>query len=211
MTAEQTGPEGTLSQKFRYDENLQIITVEEAVKLYGVSAGYPSEAAKCLPTVLPYLRGNVLDIGSGGWPVIPRAIQIELGEREFAQYTNSRTEDFPVQWHGTGKDLPFKDGVLDTVFSSHLLEDMEHGTWPHILKEWSRVLKTGGHLVILTPDRQRWQDSLARGQCPNCAHRHEPIYGDVSAAGQSIGLHVVEERPVMPYPEYSVLTVFEKV
>lgn len=210
MTTEQTGPEGTLAQGFRYDEKQNIITTEEAVKRYGPTAGYPSESAKCLSLVLPYLTGNVIDIGSGGWPVIPRAIQIELAEKEYNAYTGSRAEDFPIQWRREGESLPFKDGTVDTVYSSHLLEDVEHSHWWAILTEWGRVLKKGGRLVILTPDRQRWRDSLARGQCMNAAHRHEPLFGDVSAAGKAIGLKLVEERFCFPYPEYSVLTVFQK-
>lgn len=210
MTPEQTGPEGTLAQGFRYDENQQIITVEEAVSRYGVTAGYPSEAAKCLSLLLPHLQGNVIDIGSGAWPVIPRAIQIELDKERYGKYTGNRAEDFPIQWHGDGETLPFRDGVVDTCFSSHLLEDMAFSHWPAILTEWSRVLKRDGKLVILTPDRERWRDALKRGQCPNCAHRHEPNFGDVSQAGKSIGLKLEEERYCFPYPEYSVLTVFTK-
>lgn len=210
MTPEQTGPEGTLAQGYRYDADSQIITTAEAVRRYGVSAGYPSEAAKCLSLVLPHLQGNVIDIGSGGWPVIPRAIQVELDAKRYADYTGGRAEDFPIQWHGDGEQLPFKDGVVDVSFSSHLLEDCYHEHWPAVLAEWSRVLKRGGKLVILTPDRQRWHDSLARGQCPNCAHHHEPIFGDVSKAGMAIGLKLIEERYCFPYPEYSVLTVFQR-
>lgn len=173
---------------------------------YGPTAHYPSEAAKQLKHIWPYLKGNIIDIGSGGWPVVERAIQIELPSDKFNEYTQGRKPAYPIGWHGSAFDLPFKDGMVDTVFSSHFLEDVEFSRWPSVLREWSRVLAPGGNLVILTPDRVRWNDAIKRGQPPNCAHRHEPIFGDVSRTGRNIGLRVVVER-FCDDVDYSVLTV----
>lgn len=176
----------------------------------GPTATYPSEAAKHLALVMPYLQGNIIDLGSGGWPVLKHAIQVELPKEDYAHYTQNRPEDFPIQWRGNATDLPFKDGVVDTVFSSHLLEDFVHSDWQPILKEWSRILKAGGKLVVLTPDKKLWGEAILRGQPPNCSHKHEPAFGDVSQAGLAIGLNLVIERYAAEPPDYSVLTVFEK-
>jgi predicted SAM-dependent methyltransferase len=63
------------------------------------------------------------------------------------------------------------------VFSSHLIEDFTADKQREICKEWARVVKPGGHLVILAPEQGRWREALKRGQPPNNAHRHEPPLG----------------------------------
>jgi len=128
--------------------------------------------------VAPYCTGNGVDIGSQGFPVVPHAIQIELPEGEFARYTSGSKPGSVIQWRGDGRVLPFKDGVLDFCFSSNLIEDFLD--WGPVLHEWGRVVKPGGYLVIMVPDKERWHAALRRGQPPNCAHRHEAWVGELS-------------------------------
>lgn len=173
------------------------------------SPPYPSEASKQWKHIKPYVHGNVIDLGSGGWPIVPHAIQIELPPDLFAHYTQGREPAVPIQYGGSALDLPFKDNTIDTVFSSHLLEDMAYERWPIVFNEWKRVLKGGGHMIILTPDRARWAAALAKGQPPNCEHRHEPAFGEVGRCGQMMGLRLVVER-FCDEEDYSVLTVFQK-
>lgn len=175
----------------------------------GPTAHYPSEAAKHLALILPHIAGNIIDLGSGGWPVVENAIQVELSSAEFNHYTGGRKPAMPIQWHGNALDLPFKDGVVGTVFSSNLLEDFPYNQWPSILLEWSRVLGKGGKLIILTPDRKRWNEAIARGQTPNCAHHHEPNFGEVSAVGKQIGLTLIEERYCND-TDYNVITILQR-
>src|SRR6185436_2730238 len=91
--------------------------------------------------------GNGIDIGSGGDPVVPWAIQIDLPEVLFQIY-NQRSPGYSIQFRSVtaATDLPFKDSVLDFVFSSHLLEDFLD--WKPVLAEWIRVLKPDGYLII---------------------------------------------------------------
>jgi len=50
-------------------------------------------------------------------------------------------------------NLPFKDGELDCIISRHILEHLIN---PVInLKEWDRVLKPGGRLIIAVPDEDQ--------------------------------------------------------
>lgn len=49
------------------------------------------------------------------------------------------------------KTLPFVDGYADEVHAYHLFEHLPRNAAPRILKEWIRVLKPGGKLVLEMP------------------------------------------------------------
>lgn len=165
-----------------------------------------SEVGKYKHLLEPYIHGNTIDIGSGGWPVVPWAIQIELPPEEYRVYTGGRVLEQAGVWRGDGRALPFKDRTVDTVFSSHLLEDFLE--WEPILKEWVRVLRPGGHLVILVPDKGLWNAAVQRGQTPNCSHRHESHPGELSTYAARLGLDVIQDKLTALYPEdYSILFI----
>ena len=169
-----------------------------------------SETSKYLALVTKYCVGNGCDIGSGGSPVVPTAIQVELPLDQYTKYRGGDIHRSPIQWHGDGRQLPFKDKTLDYVFSSHLLEDFLH--WKPILIEWTRVLKKGGHLVILIPDKERWQAALRKGQPPNCAHQHEGYVGELSRYAKFLGLKVLEDRLTDLTPQdYTIIFVGQRI
>ena len=51
-----------------------------------------------------------------------------------------------------GEVLPFKDGVFDFIVSHHSLEHMRDTE--KTLREWLRVLKLGGKIAIVMPDKR---------------------------------------------------------
>jgi SAM-dependent methyltransferase len=172
-----------------------------------------SESSKYLALTLPYLVGNGVDIGSGGWPVVPWAIQVELPAEEFKHYTNGRPIPSHVEWLGDIANLPFKDGVLDWVYSSHLIEDFSRDeTWPKLFREWTRCLKPLGYMVIIVPDCALWAAAIERGQPPNCSHHApEPSVGDISKVAKESGLEVIEDRLTqIDWKDYSILGVLRK-
>jgi SAM-dependent methyltransferase len=85
-----------------------------------------------------YMSGEGLDIGFRGddapeiEPVLPSAIGIDL---DYPGYDGSR--------------LPFDDESKDFVYSSHCLEHMSDAA--SAIQEWFRVVKKGGHLIIVVP------------------------------------------------------------
>lgn len=170
-----------------------------------------SETSKHRPLTVPYCQGNGVDVGSGGDPVVPWAMSVDLPVDEFHRYNSGSDGWGTIQWRGRAEALPFKDGVLDFVYSSHLLEDF-FDWWP-VLREWVRVLKAGGHLVVLVPDRQRWAAAIARGQPPNCEHRHESFPGELTGYCGSLGLVPVVDRFAIPEDEsdYTVAFVARKL
>lgn len=48
--------------------------------------------------------------------------------------------------------LPFEDGYADEVMAIHLLEHLYRWDAPAALREWRRVLKPGGRLILELPD-----------------------------------------------------------
>jgi predicted SAM-dependent methyltransferase len=149
-----------------------------------------SETSKYRHLTVPYCQGAGVDIGSAGDPVVPWAIQIDL-EQPYCPLIGPG----PIHLKGDGRRLDwFDDQSLDFVYSSHLIEDFEADSWGRVLREWDRVLKSGGHLIILAPEAERWRAALAVGQPPNEAHRHEPHEGELTDALE-----------VQTYSEYQVV------
>lgn len=125
------------------------------------------ETSRCRPRLAKYCEGYGVDLGFGGDPITLSAIRVDL----ISPYT--KVGPYPVQLGGNAGDLHwFKDNVFDYVFSSHLLEDFFDTSV--VLKEWLRVLKPGGKLVIFCPDEQRFRKHCKEtGQTYNTAHVHE--------------------------------------
>lgn len=127
----------------------------------------PGETYKCRPRLAPYCTGNGIDIGHGGDPITDTAIRIDLPQ-PYANVGRAKT-----QLTGDARNLHwFRDDVLDYVFSSHLLEDFQNTT--QVLREWLRVLRPGGHLVLYCPDEQRYRQYCQNtGRPYNVHHVHE--------------------------------------
>ena len=64
-------------------------------------------------------------------------------------------------------NLPFDDAVFDLVISKSVLEHLRHPT--EVFREVHRVLRPGGHLVFLTPNRWDYV-SLGASLVPNRFH-----------------------------------------
>jgi SAM-dependent methyltransferase len=172
-------------------------------------ADYISETGKYRHLTAHYCVGCGVDVASQGDPVVPWAINFELPEAEFAYYNSNHKPRGPIQLSGHADKLPFNDSSLDFVYSSHLLEDFTD--WTPVLREWVRVLKPGGHLVILIPDRERWLAALERGQNPNDFHRHEGKAGELSTYAELLGLDVIEDRLTECFEgDYSILFAAHK-
>lgn len=126
----------------------------------------PSETSKCRGRLAPYCTGDGVDLGFGGDPITPDAIRIDMPAQYGAvgqQRAQLRGDAARLVW--------FKDEVLDFVFSSHLLEDFQDTE--SVLREWLRVLKPGGRLIIFCPDEQRFRAHCAStGQHYNTHHVH---------------------------------------
>jgi SAM-dependent methyltransferase len=180
-------------------------TAEEFVRIH-------SETEKYRYASVPYLSGVGVDIASQGVAVVPWAISYDLPHDEFSFYSNGSPPKGPLQLRGFADKLPFEDQSLDFVYSSHYIEDVFD--WKPIIKEWDRVLKIGGHMVILLPDRALWNQAIERGQPPNCSHRHESFPGELSEFfGNFFGHYeiVKDELTAVTPQDYNIIFVAKRV
>jgi SAM-dependent methyltransferase len=129
-----------------------------------------SEIVWCRERLAKYCIGNGLDIGFGGSPIVPNAICLdrEEGHPERAVVPWASP---PTQLVGDARQLFwFQDNVLDFVFSSHCLEDF--ADTQGVLREWLRVLRPGGNLVMFLPDQAAYvAHCKVDGSIPNAAHK----------------------------------------
>lgn len=137
-----------------------------------------SETSKYRHITATFCMGDGVDIGSSGDPVVPHAIQVDL-ETPYCPLIG----DYPIHLRLDGaREITkvFKPGSLDFIYSSHLLEDFTSIEQEVIVLDWMSLIRAGGYLVILLPDKERWQRALAAGQPPNDAHKHEGTPGELT-------------------------------
>jgi len=104
-----------------------------------------------------YMSGSGLDVGFCGYlhgvvPILPGAIGVDL--------------NYPGY---DGKTLPFRDESQDYVFSSHVLEHIPDHRWN--LRDWYRVVKPGGHIVIIVPHQHLYEKKQDLPSRWNSDHR----------------------------------------
>jgi SAM-dependent methyltransferase len=102
----------------------------------------------------------VLEIGPGGHPT-PWA-----GPYESIDHTEPGTEGTAgseagvvctATRRGDMADLPYGDQTFDALVARHVVEHDPDTL--SVLREWGRVLKPGGTLVVITPDQGRYGGS----------------------------------------------------
>lgn len=125
----------------------------------------PGEAGRCYQRrrrtgfLDRYCSGPlVLDVGYSGYDnpenltALPDAIGVDL--------------DYPGY---DGRTLPFGNGTVDTVFSSHCLE---HILFDHqAIRDWHRVLKIGGFIVCMVPSQALYEKRRFLPSCFNEDHK----------------------------------------
>lgn len=92
-------------------------------------------------------------------------LEVGVGERTIAPTDRTILSDGFAE-HGVGKsiarayfkgdDIPFEEGTFSFVLSEHVLEHIPNPL--KSLKEWIRVLKPGGKLIIFLPHKERTND-----------------------------------------------------
>lgn len=88
-----------------------------------------------------YLSGKVIDIGAGKDLVTPYAERFDLEDGDANVITQFRPKN-----------------SYDAVHSSHCLEHMHNPL--SALKEWWEIIKPGGHLVVVVPDEDLYEQGI---------------------------------------------------
>lgn len=172
--------------------------------MYDINAPYKPESKKIVWEVAPYLRGRGLDVGAGTFKVLPHVISVDncvdtqlFGIQLMPDVKVKSADDLAI----------FASGSMDFVYSSHLLEHMNDPE--KTLREWWRVLKPNGYLVLYLPHEDLYPKIGEPGANPD--HKHNLDESKVTNWMQRIGswdLERCEKRD--QDDEYSFLMVFKK-
>ena len=134
-----------------------------------------NEAAKVKFDLVPFIGNSNIDLGCGPNKVWPNFIGVDNG-KDVELFGVQMRPDVVVK---TCERLPqFADGAFDCVFSSHLLEHITD--WQSALREWWRLVKVDGHLVLYLPHRDLYPRIGQPGSNPD--HRWDFCNEDIIAA-----------------------------
>ena len=82
--------------------------------------------------------------------------------------------------HGDAADMTgIPDEAFDFIYAGHLVEHYYPDTLQKALKEWCRVLKKGGRLVIVTPDCGSAMRDYASGTLKSIEDTWQQLYGRI--------------------------------
>ena len=165
-----------------------------------------NEAAKIRWEIVPFTRGKGLDLGCGPYKAFGhfRGVDNNVDEKLFG--ISAMSADWIVPTCEVLDD--FASQTQDFVFSSHLLEHIAN--WRAALREWWRVLKQGGHLVLYLPAKGLYPNVKEKGANPD--HKWNVTREKVVDAMKAIGgwdLLKCERRD--QDDEYSWFFVFRKL
>ena len=79
-------------------------------------------------------------------------LHIGCGHSPWPGYVNIDPYTPEADLKADARSLPYEDGSVDEICCHHVLEHIPQRHFVATLKEWHRVLKTGGHLDLGLPD-----------------------------------------------------------
>jgi ADP-heptose:LPS heptosyltransferase/predicted SAM-dependent methyltransferase len=167
-----------------------------------------NESGKIRWELVPYTRGRGLDLGCGPYITFPHFIRVDncIDEQLFG------TRIQPNIKVDTCENLEiFGSKTMDFVFSSHLLEHIEPANVVATLREWWRVLKMQGFLVLYVPADDLYPKVGEPGANPD--HKWNVDYAGVIEGMKRLGTgwDLIRYEHRSQGQEYSHLFVFKKV
>lgn len=148
-----------------------------------------------------YAQGSVVELGCGNVKTVPDSIGLDIipkGENIPCLTGAFSIADIVAD---ISEPLPLESDKFDTVIARHLLEHLINPM--KVLKEWGRVVKTGGRLIIAVPDQNK------RNSIPmNYQHVHAYTPDSLKYMMEEMGWHteVIED----PKNDVSLVGVFLK-
>lgn len=161
-----------------------------------------AESQKIRHMIVPYTRGLVLDIGAGPWKAWPHFTSVD----NFDEWSGL---DWRPDIIADARSLHMLSSESwDAVFSSHLLEHIEDTE--AALREWWRVIKPRGYLVLYLPHRELYPNIGQPGSNPD--HKHDFLPSDITNIMKSVGSwDLVQNQKRGERDEYSFFQVYQKL
>ena len=167
-----------------------------------------NESGKIKWEIVKWTRGKGLDIGCGVHKTYPHFIGVD-NKKDTVLFGQPINPDITVD---TAEKLDlFASNSLEFCFSSHLLEHIPYERAPDTLKEWMRVIKSRGFLVLYLPDEDLYPKIGEPGA--NVDHQWNVNYDKVVEAMTESGCSwdLVDYQKRDQDREYSCFFVFQKV
>jgi SAM-dependent methyltransferase len=137
----------------------------------GLRERYSSETSKVRPLLISYCKGKGCDIGFGG-DKIKKQDCVGIDYQKPYAYTGNDKVD--IACDVMNEKIPVDDNTFDYVYTSHLIEDFIDTKYA--LEEFIRILKSGGHLILVFPDQKVYEEYCLRtGQSLNVHHVHREM------------------------------------
>lgn len=171
----------------------------------GNNSGF-SESNKIAHLIVKYTRGHVLELGAGTHKTFPHFTSVD----NCIAMNGVKHDAIDIALNC--KDLKlFGTESWDSVFSSHLLEHFNKKDVPKVLKEWARVLRKDGYLVLYVPSANLYPKAGTPGA--NDDHKWDIYPGDIEKLLQQntdCGWTQLEKEERNKNDEYSLFLVFKK-
>lgn len=162
-----------------------------------------NESGKIVWELPQYTRGRGLDLGCGPNKAYPHFIGVD-GRQDSELFGIQMTPDITADC--TKLDV-FGSASMDFVYSSHLLEHIED--YRAALKEWWRVIKPGGHLVLYLPHKDFYPNIGQHGANPD--HKHDFAPQDIVTSMRQVGSwELLRNDERNGGREYSFFQVYKK-
>ena len=165
-----------------------------------------NESGKIVWELVKWTRGKGLDVGCGPNKGFPHMIGVDNGT-DIHLFGHQFKPDV---WVDDAKDLSlFATDSMDFVYSSHLLEHIPLADVPAALRDWMRVIKQDGYLVLYLPDETLYPKVGEPGANPD--HKWNVNYELVIELMKKAGhWDLLDWQRRDGGTEYSLFLVFQK-
>lgn len=154
--------------------------------------------------VQEFIKGEkVVELGVGAVKTVPRAVGVDMIAKgqPIPSLMGAPASVADIVADVT-KKMPIKDSEFDCLIARHILEHTQDTV--ETLKEWSRIVKKGGRLIIVVPNEE---DGSTIPMNPE--HKHSFTPSSLTSLVQLLGMKVLETRK--NYNLISFLLVAEKL
>lgn len=146
------------------------------------------------------------------WPKQPLQLHLGCGQRKLPGFVNIDLNWSPATDYTCDiSRLPCPDGSVSRIETYHVIEHIPRPRIEHVLREWYRVLRPGGVLVMECPDFSRNLEEMMAGneermysifgwqRFPGDAHHWGYTVDTLSALVRKIGFAHVNTPPAQDY------------